>query len=80
LPNLSNNGHVLIVAGLNAAGTQAASAFLLDPSLMMPILQRARGANGTLQPLELLVSAGNVATNAATPHLVLERIGLPQAR
>jgi hypothetical protein len=79
LPNLSNNGHVLIVAGLNTAGTQAASAFLLDPSLMMPILQRARGANGTLQSFELLISAANVATNAAPSHLVLERIGLPQA-
>ena len=78
LPNLTNNGHVLIVAGLNTAGTQAAAAFLLDPSLMMPTLQRARTANGALQPFELLVSAGNVATNASTPHAVLERIGLPQ--
>jgi hypothetical protein len=77
LPNLTNSGHVLIVAGLNTAGTQAAAGFLLDPSLMMPTLQRARAANGSLQPFELLVSAGNVATNASTPHLVLERIGLP---
>jgi hypothetical protein len=76
-PNLTGTGHVLIVAGLNTAGTQAAAAFLLDPSTMMPTLQRARLADGTLQPFELLVSAGNVATNASTPHMVLERIGLP---
>lgn len=76
-PNLTGTGHVLIVAGLNTAGTQAAAAFLLDPSTMMPTLQRARLADGTLQPFELLVSAGDVATNASTPHLVLERIGLP---
>ncbi len=80
LPNLTNSGHVLIVAGLNAAGTQAAAAFLLDPSLMMPTLQRARTAHGDLQPFELLVGAGNVATNASTPHIVLERIGLPPGR
>jgi hypothetical protein len=78
LPNLTGSGHVLIVAGLNTAGTQAAAAFLLDPRLMMPTLQRARTADGSLQPFELLVGAGNVATNASTPHIVLERIGLPQ--
>jgi len=76
-PNLSDTGHVLIVAGSNTAGTQAASAFLLDPVSMMLTLQRARLADGSLQPFEVLVSASNVATNASTPHLVLERIGLP---
>lgn len=80
LPNLTNSGHALIVAGLNTAGTQAAAAFLLDPSSMMPILQRARTPHGDLQPFELLVGAGNVATNASTPHIVLERIGLPPGR
>jgi hypothetical protein len=79
LPNLTGRGHVLIVAGLNTAGTQAAAAFLLDPKSMAPILQRARTGHGDLQPFELLVGAGNVATNASTPHIVLERIGLPQA-
>lgn len=80
LPNLSNSGHVLIVAGLNTAGTQAAAAFLLDPASMMPILKRARTAHGDLQPFELMVGASNVATNASTPHMILERIGLPPKR
>jgi hypothetical protein len=77
LPNLSETGHVLIVAGLNTAGTEAAAAFLLNPSSMMPTLLRAKTPHGDLQPFELLVGAGNVATNASTPHIVLERIGLP---
>jgi hypothetical protein len=77
LPNLANNGHVLIVAGLNTAGTQAAETFLLDQSSMMQTLQRARAEDGTLRPFELLVGAGDVATNASTPHVVLERIGIP---
>jgi hypothetical protein len=80
LPNLSNNGHVLIVAGLNTAGTQAAAAFLMDPSSIGPTLQRARLANGTLQPFDVLIGAGNVATNASKPGVVLERIGLPKAQ
>lgn len=75
LPNLNSTGHVLILAGLNMAGTQAAGTLLLTPSLIMPALERARSANGSLQPFELLVEAGNVATNASTPHIVLERIG-----
>jgi hypothetical protein len=77
LPNLTNNGHVLIIAGLNTAGTQAAAAFLLDPSSMMQPLKQARTPHGDLQPFELLVGAGNVATNASTPHIILERFGLP---
>jgi hypothetical protein len=76
LPNLTNTGHVLIVAGLNTAGTQAATSFLTDSSLMAPTLLRAKTSYGELQPFELLVGAGNVATNASTPHLVTERIGL----
>ena len=74
---MAGTGHVLIVAGLNTAGTQAAAAFLLDPSSMMRTLRQAKLPDGSLQPFELLVSASNVATNASTPHLVLERIGLP---
>lgn len=76
VPNLSSTGHILVVAGLNTAGTQAATSFLLDPRLMKQVLQDARNSNGTLQPFELIVSASNVATNAATPHAVLEHIGL----
>jgi hypothetical protein len=80
LPNLNNAGHVLIVGGLNSAGTEAATAFLMNPSLMRPTLEHAKSADGTLQRFELLVGAGNVATNASTPHVILERIGSPQAR
>lgn len=75
LPNLTSTGHVLIVAGLNTAGTEAAATFLLTPSLMMPTLQRARATHGGLQQFELLIGAGNVAANASVPQLVLERIG-----
>jgi hypothetical protein len=77
LPNLTSTGHVLIVGGLNTAGTEAATTFLLTPSLMMPTLQRAKAAHGGLQPFELLIGAENVATNASAPQVVLERVGPP---
>jgi len=65
----------LIVGGLNTAGTEAATTFLLTPSLMMPTLQRAKSAHGALQPFELLIGAGSVATHASAPQAVAERIG-----
>jgi hypothetical protein len=77
VPNLTSTGHVLIVGGLNTAGTEAATTFLLTPSLMMPTLQRAKTDHGVLQPFELLIGAGNVATNASAPQLILDRIGAP---
>ncbi|WP_144312324.1 hypothetical protein [Terriglobus saanensis] len=75
VPNLTSTGHVLIVGGLNTAGTEAATTFLLTPSLMMPILQRAKMAHGGLQRFELLIGAGSFAANASAPQLILERIG-----
>jgi hypothetical protein len=77
VPNLTSTGHVLIVGGLNTAGTEAATTFLLTPSLMTPTLRRARATHGGLQSFELLIGAGNVATNASTPRVILERIGAP---
>jgi hypothetical protein len=74
LPNISSVGHVLIVGGLNTAGTQAATTFLLTPSLMAPILQRAQTAHGQIRPFELLVSADNFSSNASAPQLIAERI------
>jgi len=75
VPNLNSTGHVLIVGGLNTAGTQAAATFLLTPSLMAPTLQRASVRGGGFRPFEILIGAGNVASNASAPQMVLERIG-----
>jgi hypothetical protein len=75
LPNLDNTGHVLMIAGLNMAGTQAAGDFVMNPDLMKPTLEHARGPNGTLRPFEILIETDSVAANASRPHVVSERIG-----
>jgi hypothetical protein len=75
VPNLNSTGHVLIVGGLNTAGTQAAATFLLTPSLMAPTLKRASLPGGGFRSFEILIGAGNVASNASVPQMVLERIG-----
>jgi len=75
VPNLSGTGHILIAGGLNMAGTQAAGDFLLNASLMNPVLERASRPDGTLRPFEILVTTDNIAANASRPHVVSERIG-----
>jgi hypothetical protein len=74
LPNLSSTGHILIVGGLNTAGTQAATNFLLTPSLMEPTLRRARATHGQIRSFELLVSASDFSSNASAPQIIAERI------
>ena len=74
LPNLNSTGSVLVVGGLNTAGTQAATTFLLNPSLMAPLLHDAKGSRGELLPFEVLISAGNFASNASSPQIRAQRI------
>jgi hypothetical protein len=73
--NLDGAGHVLLIAGIDMAGTEAAGAFVLNPSLMKPILNRARTPDGAIRSFELLIESDNVAANASRPQVVVERIG-----
>jgi hypothetical protein len=75
LSNLDGSGHVLLVGGLNMAGTQAAGEFVLNPALMGPTLDHARVPHGSLRPFEILIETSNVAANASSPHVVSERVG-----
>jgi len=74
LPNLTATGSVLIVGGLNTAGTQAATTFVMTPSLMAPVLERATTSPGHLRSFELLVGADDFSSNASAPHVIAERI------
>jgi hypothetical protein len=74
LSNLDGSGHILLVGGLNMAGTQAAGEFVLNPALMRPILDHAKGPNGSIRPFEVLIATSNVAANASSPHVLSERV------
>ena len=74
MPDLDGSGHVLMIQGVNMAGTQAAGTFLLDPSLMLPVLERAREPDGNIRPFEALIESSNIAANASIPHLISERL------
>jgi len=73
LPSLDGMGHVILVEGLNMAGTQAAADFLLNDRTISPILKKATRADGTLEPFESLLETNSIGANAPEAHVVAER-------
>src|SRR6202789_3191068 len=74
LRNLNDSGYVLIIEGINMAGTQAAGDFMTSPERMEPILRQALRPDGTIRPFEVLLSTSDVGANASRPNLLCERI------
>ena len=73
LPNLQNTGHVLIIQGLNMASTQAAAEILFDRNAIGPVLERAKGANGSLDKFELLIETNSIVATAPSAHIIAMR-------
>jgi hypothetical protein len=74
LPNLSGNGHLLVLEGLDVAGTQAAAEILLHPSAIAPILKRAARADGSLRYFEVLLRSTSIESNATGTQVIASRI------
>jgi len=74
LPNLSGNGHLLILEGLDVAGTQAAAEMLLHPSAIAPILKRASRPDGSLRYFEVLLRSTSIESNATGTQVIASRI------
>jgi len=73
-PNLNNTGWVLIVEGLTMAGTQAAVETLFDRSAMQPVLSKAKNANGSLRPFEVLIETRSFGSKAPQANVIASRI------
>jgi len=73
VPNLGGTGHVLIIEGVNMAGTQAAGAWLLNSDQMEPLLKRAMNPNGVIRSFEILIETRSIAANASRPSFVSMR-------
>lgn len=73
LPNLDGTGHVLLIEGINMAGTEAAADFLLGESAA-PLLSQAFNKHGDLLPFEVLVRTSNIGANAPRPTVISFRI------
>lgn len=74
LPNLNDTGHILLLQGLDVAGTQAAVDALFHPQAIAPILKRAQGPDGTLKPFEILLRSTSIASDSADTQVVASRI------
>ena len=74
LPNLGGNGHILLLQGLDVAGTQAAAETLLHPGVITPILHRATRRDGSLRSFEILLRSTSIESNATNTQVIGSRI------
>jgi hypothetical protein len=74
LPNLSGSGHLLVLEGLDVAGTQAAAEMLLYPSAIDPILKRATRPDKSMRNFEVLLRSTSIQSNATGTQVIASRI------
>jgi hypothetical protein len=74
LPNLGGTGHLLLLQGLDVAGTQAAAEMILRPAAIDPILQRATRPDGSLRFFEILLRSTSIESNSAGTQVIASRI------
>ncbi|MFP5210179.1 MAG: hypothetical protein ACLGRW_12900 [Acidobacteriota bacterium] len=74
LPNLSGSGHLLLLQGLDVAGTQAAAEALLHPDVIAPILRKATRRDGSLRAFEILLRSTSLESNATNTEVIGSRI------
>ena len=73
-PNLSGKGHLLLLEGLDVAGTQAAAEAVLESDAITPILKQATRADGSVAPFEVLLRATSIQANATDTQVIASRI------
>jgi hypothetical protein len=72
-PNLDGTGHVLLIEGINMAGTEAAADYLFSDA-SAPLLSQIFGSKGEMLPFEVLLETSNIGANAPRPRIVSQRI------
>lgn len=72
--NLGGNGHLLLIEGLDVAGTQAAAEALISGDTLVPVLRAARQPSGELRPFEALLQSTSIASNAASARVLAYRL------
>jgi len=74
LPNLGGNGHLLLLQGLDVAGTQAAAETLFHPVAIAPVLRRATRPDGSLRYFEVLLRSTSIESNATGTQVIASRV------
>jgi hypothetical protein len=73
VPNLSGNGHLLLLEGLDVAGTQSAAELLFHSNTISSILKRAQRPDGSLRPFEILLRSTSIQSDSAGSQIVATR-------
>lgn len=74
LPNMDGNGHLLLLQGLDVAGTQAAAEMLFHSASMASILKQASRPDGSLRFFEVLVRSTSINWNSTDSQIIASRI------
>jgi hypothetical protein len=74
LPNLSGSGHLLLLQGLDVAGTQAAAEMLFRPDRLAPVLRSALRPDGSLRFFEVLLRSTSIQSSAAGVQVIAFRV------
>jgi hypothetical protein len=70
VPNLNRTGHILLLEGLDGAGTEAAQNMLFRSEDLQNILAKARRADGTLGGLEVLLESSSLDSHSTSARIV----------
>lgn len=74
LPNLGGNGHLLLLQGLDVAGTQAAAETLFHQNAIAAVLRRATRPDGSLRYFEILLRSTSIESNATGTQVIASRV------
>jgi hypothetical protein len=74
LPNLGNNGDVLILEGTSMSGTESAGDFVCDESRLRPFLETIRAKDGHIPHFELILQTNNIGGNASQSQMLAYRV------
>ena len=74
LPNLSATGHLLLLQGLDVAGTQAAAEALFHQDVIAPVLRRAARPDGSLRNFEILLRSTSIESNSTGTGVIANRV------
>ena len=71
--NLDGTGHVLLIEGINMAGTEAAADYLFSDA-SKALLSQVFDSKGKMLPFEVLLETSNIGANAPRPQIISQRI------
>jgi hypothetical protein len=74
VPNLNKTGHILLIQGLDGAGTEAATEMLFSVNGLRPIVAAARRSDGSLRGFEVLLQATSLESHATDSRIIAYRI------